>query len=55
LLDKVVCQLNIIEEGTHVNYDSPDNAAYNLWGVRVLVLHEKRMAQDLKNLKHRAV
>jgi hypothetical protein len=55
VFDKVVCQLYVIEKGTRIYYDSPDNATYHLWSVCILVLHAKRMAQDLKNLEHGAV
>jgi hypothetical protein len=50
LLEEVICQLYIVEKGPCVNDNSLDDASYHLRGVRLLILHAERVAQDLENL-----
>ena len=50
LFEEILCKLDVIKERLCVHNDGPDNAVYNLRGVRLLVLHAERVTQHLEDL-----
>ena len=44
LFEEILRKLDVAEERSCVHDDGPDNAAYNLRGVRLLVLHQEWVA-----------
>ena len=50
LFKEILHKLDVVKERSCVHNDGPDNAEYDLRGVRLLVLHAKQVTQHLEDL-----
>jgi hypothetical protein len=52
LLKKILHKFNMIKEQSHIHNNCPRDLVTHLQGICLLVLHAKRVAQNLEDLKN---
>ena len=50
LVDEILRKFDVVKKRTRVHNYGPNNTAYNLRGICLLILHTKRVTQHLEDL-----